>query len=86
MSIQQPHVSERIVAAATKDQVYGISRNLRRLPLDISRHASVNSQEPRFPTVRQTLPQLFDDIRRAHDISCVVKNGIAEQNNMVHGS
>ena len=59
-------------------------RNLADLLNDVDRNGSINGQQSRLPILRQNSIQVSDDVRATKNISRVVENGIAQQNNVIH--
>ena len=77
---------KRIVAADTDNQMACVERKTGDLTSNVGHTGAVERIERCAPAPRQDGAQLADDIGPASDISAVVENRVAEQNDVGHRS
>lgn len=75
---------ERVIASRAEHQVSRTARNVSELRRDLADCCSVDRKQRRCPARRKKSSQLCCDIRPAADVSGVVENGIAEENDVGH--
>jgi hypothetical protein len=83
-NVENARLLECIVAADAEDQVRSVFGQAAHLRGDVLRYGAVNREQAGFPSLRQDIANLQDDIRPACRIRTVVKNGISKQDQVRH--
>src|SRR5262249_37287550 len=84
--IQYPRLVDRVIPAGANYEVGSISRKVHDLVADIRNHAPIRGAKGGAPIPGDLLPEMSDDIQPAINISGIIKNGVSDQDYVVHRS